>query len=51
MFHNRDHRDATVDEFEKTLARHIEWYNTTRIKRSLGSTSPDQYRRSLGLIA
>jgi transposase InsO family protein len=51
MFHNHDYRDVTVDEFEKTLARYIEWYNTTRIKRSLGSRSPDQYRRSLGLIA
>jgi transposase InsO family protein/transposase-like protein len=51
VFHNRDHRDATVAEFEKTLASYIEWHDTTRIKRSLGSRSPDQHRRSLGLTA
>ena len=26
MFHNHDHRDTTVGEFEKTLASYIEWY-------------------------
>jgi transposase InsO family protein len=49
MFHSHDQRGVTVDGFRKTLARYIEWYNATRIKRSLGSRSPDQYRRSPGL--
>ncbi|MFC2706251.1 MAG: IS3 family transposase, partial [Olsenella profusa] len=30
---------------------YIERYNKTRIKRSLGSMSPLQYRQSLGLAA
>jgi transposase InsO family protein len=51
MFHNHDQRGVTVNEFKRTLASYIKWYNTTRIKRSLGSKSPDQHRRSLGLIA
>jgi transposase InsO family protein len=50
MLHNHDHSKTTVAEFETLLASYIDWYNTTRIKRSLGSRSPDQHRRSLGLI-
>lgn len=51
MFHNHDHSRTTVEQFKPLLAGYIRWYNTTRVKRSLGSQSPDQYRRSLGLIA
>ncbi|RRG00242.1 MAG: hypothetical protein DUD39_00175 [Coriobacteriaceae bacterium] len=29
----------------------MQWYNEKRRKRSLGSMSPLQYRRSLGLAA
>jgi hypothetical protein len=51
MFRSRDHRGATVEQFKKTLADYIGWYNGERIKRSPGGRSPDQYRRSMGLIA
>ncbi|MEE8723749.1 MAG: IS3 family transposase, partial [Atopobiaceae bacterium] len=30
---------------------YIEWYNTKRIRRSLGSMSPLAYRQSLALAA
>ncbi|MCM3566143.1 IS3 family transposase, partial [Hydrogenophaga intermedia] len=30
---------------------YIRWYNEKRIKISLGSLSPVEYRRSLGIVA
>ncbi|MCC8392164.1 IS3 family transposase, partial [Paraburkholderia sp. MMS20-SJTR3] len=30
---------------------YIRWYNATRIKVSLGSLSPLEYRESLGIVA
>ena len=35
----------------KRIDDHMEWHNTKRIRRSLGSMSPLQYRRRLGLAA
>jgi transposase InsO family protein len=51
MFHGRDWAGVTLDELGKRIDAYIERHNTTRIKRSLGSMSPLQYRRSLGLAA
>ena len=51
MFHGRDWAGATLDELGKRIDAYIERHDTTRIKRSLGSMSPLQYRRSLGLAA
>jgi putative transposase len=49
--HGRDWAGVTLDELGKRIDAYIERHNTTRIKRSLGSMSPLQYRRSLGLAA
>lgn len=51
MFHGGDWAGVTLDELGKRIDAYIERHNTTRIKRSLGSMSPLQYRRSLGLAA
>ncbi len=44
MFYSRDWRGATVDQFIETLDAYIRWYNAKRIKVSLGSLSPLEYR-------
>ncbi|WP_244141730.1 IS3 family transposase [Robbsia andropogonis] len=49
MFYSRDWRGATVDQFIETLDAYIRWYNAKRIKVSLGSLSPLEYRASLGI--
>ncbi len=51
MFRGRDWAGVTLDELGKRIDAYIERHNTTRIKRSLGSMGPLQYRRSLGLAA
>ena len=51
MFHHRDWGGVTYEEFEALVARYMEDYNETRIKKSLGWMSPNEYRRSLGLAA
>ncbi|WP_347557879.1 IS3 family transposase [Robbsia sp. KACC 23696] len=49
MFYSRDWRGTTVDQFIETLDAYIRWYNAKRIKVSLGSLSPLEYRASLGI--
>lgn len=49
MFYSRDWRGTTVDQFIETLDAYIRWYNAKRIKISLGSLSPLEYRASLGI--
>jgi putative transposase len=51
MFYGRDWSGVTLDELRGRIDEYIERYNAERIKRSLGSMSPLQYRRSLGLAA
>lgn len=51
MFHGRDWAGVTLDELGGRTDAYIERHNATRVKRSLGSMSPPQYRRSLGLAA
>jgi transposase InsO family protein len=51
LFYPHDWRATTVDQFIETLDAYIRWHNTTRIKVSLGSLSPLEYRRSLGIAA
>jgi transposase InsO family protein len=41
----------TAGEIIEKTGEYIAWYNTTRIKATLGYQSPDQYRRTLGLMA
>ena len=51
LFYSRDWLTTTIDEFIATVDAYIHWYNEDRIKISLGSRSPIEYRRSMGLAA
>lgn len=49
LFYPRTWLDTTIDEFIAALDAYIRWYNEARIKISLGSRSPMEHRRSLGI--
>ena len=49
LFYARDWQGFTIEQFIKMVDSYIRWYNEKRIKISLGSRSPIQYRESLGL--
>ena len=49
LFYPRDWRLATIEQFIEAVDSYIRWYNEKRIKISLGSLSPIEYRVSLGL--
>lgn len=51
LFYPRDWQGVTIEQFIQTVDAYIRWYNEKRIKVSLGSLSPVQYRESLGLLA
>ena len=51
LFYSRDWRATTVDQFIDIVDSYIRWYNAKRIKVSLGSLSPLEYRESLGIAA
>ena len=51
LFYPRDWRNTTIDQFIQAVDSYIRWYNEKRIKISLGSLSPIEYRKSLGLAA
>ncbi|MFM0334372.1 IS3 family transposase [Paraburkholderia strydomiana] len=51
LFYPRDWRATTVDQFIEVVDSYIRWYNAKRIKVSLGSLSPIEYRLSLGIAA
>ena len=42
---------TTIGQFIQELDSYIRWYNEKRIKISLGSLSPLEYRASLGIPA
>lgn len=44
-------KTATIEQFVEAVDSYIRWYNEKRIKISLGSLSPIEYRVSLGLAA
>lgn len=48
LFYPRNRQDITVEQFIQTVDSYIRWYNEKRIKISLGSLSPIEYRESLG---
>ena len=50
MFYPRNWQDVSVDQFIQTVDAYIRWYNEKRIKLSLGSLSPIEYRASLGIV-
>ena len=49
MFYNTDWTGVSISEFITVLNNYINWYNESRIKKSLGYMSPMEYRRSLGI--
>ena len=49
LFYPRDWRLSTVEQFIEAVDSYLRWYNEKRIKISLGSLSPIEYRVSLGL--
>lgn len=51
MFYGRSWIGVAIDDFINEINSYIEWYNTKRIKQSLGYMSPVEYRHSLGLTA
>lgn len=51
MFYYQDWTGVKKSEFIDTLNEYLIWYNTKRIKVSLGNMSPREYRQSLGLDA
>jgi transposase InsO family protein len=51
LFYPRDWQATTIDQFIEVVDSYIRWYNEKRIKISLGSLSPIEYRESLGLAA
>lgn len=48
MFYNRSWADVSVESFIDEVNRYLIWYCNQRIKLSLGSLSPIEYRRKLG---
>lgn len=50
MFYGRSWMDISMEAFIDEINSYINWYNTKRIKQSLGYMSPTEYRHSLGLI-
>ena len=51
LFYPRDWQATTLEQFIQAVNAYIRWYNEKRIKISLGSLSPLEYRDSLGLTA
>jgi transposase InsO family protein len=51
IFYSQNWQSTTIEQFIQALNSYIRWYNEKRIKISLGSVSPVEYRRSLGIIA
>jgi putative transposase len=51
LFYSRNWLSTTIEEFVAALDSYIRWYNEARIKISLGSRSPIEHRRNLGLAA
>ena len=51
LFYPRDWKSFTIEQFIDVVDHYIRWYNEKRIKLSLGSLSPVEYRVSLGLAA
>ena len=49
MFYGRSWVDISMMDFIEEINSYINWYNTKRIKQSLGYRSPTEYRHSLGL--
>jgi putative transposase len=51
LFYTGNWQDVSIDQFIGTVDTNIRWYSEKRIKISLGSLSPIEYRTSLGIAA
>ena len=51
LFYPRNWQATTIEQFIEVVDSYIRWYNEKRIKISLGSLSPLEYRDSLGITA
>jgi putative transposase len=51
FFYSHDWQSTTVEEFVAALDAYMRWYNEARIKISLGSCSPVEHRRNMGIAA
>jgi hypothetical protein len=51
LFYPRNWQDTSIDQFSQIVDSYIRWYNEKRIKISLGTLSPTEYRASLGIAA
>jgi transposase InsO family protein len=51
LFYLRNWQATTIEQFIQVIDSYIRWYNEERIKISLGSLSPIEYRESLGIMA
>jgi transposase InsO family protein/transposase-like protein len=49
LFYARDWLNTTIDQFIAELDTYIRWYNEARIKISLGSLSPMEHRKAIGI--
>ena len=49
LFYPRQWQDITTDQFLKIVDSYFRCYNKKQMKISLGSSSPLEYRTSLGL--
>lgn len=51
LFYPRAWQATSIEQFIEAVDSYIRWYNAKRIKISLGSLSPLEYRESLGRVA
>ena len=51
LLYPRNWKATTIEQFIEVVDSYIRWYNEKRIKISLGSLSPIEYRASLGFMA
>ena len=51
MFYGRSWKGVSAAGFMDAVDAYIRWYNRDRIKVTLGSMGPMQYRESLGFAA
>jgi putative transposase len=49
LFYARDWLNTTIDQFIAEIDTYIRWYNEARIKISLGSLSPVEHRKAIGI--
>jgi putative transposase len=50
MYYHRKWQNVSQQHFMQELDDYINWYNTKRLKKSLGGLSPIEYRKKMGLL-